>query len=159
MWRIRVDQWTTHLSINFSNKYSYRILRKRMCQIILVNYSLIFISPLASSLYVHSTFDMQQQIVSSQLWWQIAGHQNTVIQNPRIKIVREAKDTDSDYREIILRLDKIELVRQQERLSTTQCQILVKQIGTFTNSYTFILGHICDTVCDPVIYALHSTKA
>ena len=126
MWRIRVDQWTTHLSINFSNKYSYRILRENMFQIILMNYNLIFSSSLASSLYVHSTFDMQQQIGSSQLWWQIAGHQNTVIQNPRIKIVRGAKDTDSDYREIILRLDKIELVRQQERFSTTQCQILVK---------------------------------
>ena len=59
MWRIRVDQWTTHLSINFSNKYSYRILRENMFQIILMNYNLTFSSLLASSLYVHSTFDMR----------------------------------------------------------------------------------------------------
>ena len=59
MWRIRVDQWTTHLSINFSNKYSYRILRENMFLIILMNYNLTFSSLLASSLYVHSTFDMR----------------------------------------------------------------------------------------------------
>ena len=68
------------------------------------------------------------------------------------KIFRGAKDTDSDYREIILRLNKIELVYKQAKFWHNQ-------IGALTNNYTLILGYICDRVCDPVIYALHSTKA